>query len=78
MVQQFHAYLADHLKVDEASFTTDLPFIKAMLHFEVDVDLFGIEEARKNLTKVDPQLQVALGTFDEAKALLALPKIARK
>ena len=32
-----------------------------MIHFEVDVDLFGVEEARRNLSKVDPQVQTALG-----------------
>jgi hypothetical protein len=36
----------------------------------VDADLFGIEEARKNLTKIDPQAQGALGFFDEARRLL--------
>ena len=48
----------------------DVAFIKAMIRFEVDVDLFGIEEARRNLSKVDPQVQAALGYFDEAKQLL--------
>ena len=41
-----------------------------MIRFEVDVDLFGIEEARRNLSRVDPQLQQALGYFDEARQLL--------
>ena len=42
-----------------------------MIRFEVDADLFGIEEARRNLSKVDPQVQAALGYFDEARQLLA-------
>jgi hypothetical protein len=41
-----------------------------MIRFEVDVDLFGIEEARRNLTRVDPQLQAALGYFEQARQLL--------
>ena len=41
-----------------------------MIRFEVDVDLFGIEEARRNLSQVDPQVQSALGYFDEARQLL--------
>jgi hypothetical protein len=48
-----------------------------MLHFEVDTDLFGIEEARKNITKVDPQLQAALSSFDQAVHLMQLPKAAK-
>lgn len=72
MVTDFRTYLDEmRVRVDEAAFTADLAFIKAMIHFEVDVDLFGIEEARKAISKVDPQLQAALGYFDEAADLLA-------
>jgi carboxyl-terminal processing protease len=75
IVAEFHKYLADQrVRVDEAAFTTDLPFIRAMIRFEVDVDLFGVEEARRNLSKVDPQTISALGYFDEAKALQSLKK----
>jgi len=49
-----------------------------MIHFEVDADLFGMEEARRNLSRVDPQVQAALGYFDEAKALLTAKKTAGK
>ncbi len=60
------------VRVDEAAFTADQAFIKAMIHYEVDIDLFGIEEARRVVfSKVDPQLQAALGYFGEAKDLLA-------
>ncbi len=58
--------------IDEAAFTSDLAFLKAMIRFEVDVDLFGVEEARRNLSTVDPQVQAALGYFEEARQLLAL------
>lgn len=72
MVTEFREFLiAQRVKVDEAAFKTDAQFIKAMLRFEVDVDLFGVEEARKNLAKTDPQLQGALGHLDEARQLLA-------
>ena len=72
MVQEFHKYLEDsRVRMDEAAFTADLAFIKAMIRFEVDVDLFSVEQARRNLTTVDPQVQAALGYFDEAKQLLA-------
>ena len=75
MVDEFRRYVVDQrVKMDDAAFKTDLPFIKAMIHYEVDVDLFSVEEARKNLTRVDPQLQSALGYFTEAKQLLAMKK----
>jgi len=75
MIDEFHKYLLDQrVKIDEAAFKQDLPFIRAMIRFEVDVDLFGVEEARRNLSKVDPQTISALGYFDEAKGLLALKK----
>jgi carboxyl-terminal processing protease len=73
MVQEFKAFLTDErVRVDEAAFNADAAFIKAMIRFEVDADLFGIEEARRNLVRVDPQAQSALGYFDEARQLLTL------
>jgi hypothetical protein len=75
MVADFKAYIASQrVKIDEAAFQKDLGFIKAMIHFEVDNDLFSFEEARRNLIKVDPQAQAALGYFDEATKLLAMRK----
>ena len=74
MVAEFREFVAgQRLRIDETAFKNDLAFIKAMIRFEVEADLFGIEEARRNLTRVDPQVQSALGYFDEAKALL-IPK----
>ena len=60
------------LKVDEAAWQQDLPFIKAMMRFEIDSDLFGVAVASENLAKVDPQLQFAVGLFSEAEQLLQL------
>ncbi|MCC7009323.1 MAG: S41 family peptidase [Acidobacteria bacterium] len=72
LVQEFRQYLQDQrLSIDEAAFAADLPFIKAMIKYEVDVDLFGVEEARRNLSAVDPQVRGALGFFDDAAKLLA-------
>ncbi len=72
IVEEFHAYLIElRVRVDEAAFKADQAFIKAMIRFEVDVDLFGIAEARRNLSTVDPQVQAALGFFNEARQLLA-------
>ena len=55
---------------DEASWQKDLEYIKAMIHHEIDMDLFGVAAAYTNLAKRDPQLQYALGLFPEAQQLL--------
>ena len=73
ILSEFRDYLVElRVKVDDAALKTDSEFIKAMIRFEVDVDLFGVGEARRNLTKVDPQAQAALGYFAEAAQLLQL------
>jgi carboxyl-terminal processing protease len=72
MVEAFRKYLiAERVRMDEAAFKADEAFLRAMIHFEVDIDLFGAEEARRHLSSVDPQVQVALGHFGEAAKLLA-------
>ena len=43
-----------------------------MIHFEIDVALFGIGEAQKNLICNDPQAQFALAQFAEAVKLTEL------
>jgi carboxyl-terminal processing protease len=71
MLADFSKYLAQQrIKVDAAALESDSAFISAMIHFEVDVDLFGVEEARRNLSKVDPQAQYALTFFGEAQRLI--------
>jgi carboxyl-terminal processing protease len=71
LVDEFRAFIAEQgVKVDDAAFEADRDFVRAMIRFEVDNDLFGVEEARRNLSKVDPQVQSALGFFDEAARLL--------
>jgi carboxyl-terminal processing protease len=65
---------AFNVQIDEAAFKADTAFIKAEIKYEVDNELFGAEEARRNLTKVDPQAQAALNYFDEAAKLLVTKK----
>ena len=60
------------IKWDEAAWKKDQDFIRAMIHYEIDLDLFSVAEARKNLSARDPQLQFALGLFPEAQQLLNL------
>ena len=43
-----------------------------MIRYEIDLDLFGVDAARTNLAKSDPQLQFALTLFPEAEQLLEL------
>jgi carboxyl-terminal processing protease len=77
MVAEFRDFvIAQRVRFNETAFKADGAFIKAMIRFEVDADLFGMEEARRNLTKVDPQVQAALGSFDKASQLLASAKTA--
>jgi carboxyl-terminal processing protease len=71
MMGEFKTFLTDQgVRIDDAAFEADRAFIRAMIQFEVDNDLFGVEEARRNLSNVDPQVQTALGYFNEARQLL--------
>ena len=78
MLDRFMAHVeARGLTVDEAEFADDIDFIRAMIHYEIDKDLFGEIEARRNLFRRDPQAQHALTLFDEAAALLRLSSGSR-
>jgi carboxyl-terminal processing protease len=71
MVAEFKAFAQKSpLKWDEAAFQKDIEFVKAMIQREIDVDLFGVATAFKNIAKRDPQLQFALTQFPEAQQLL--------
>ncbi|MDE3156316.1 MAG: S41 family peptidase [Acidobacteriota bacterium] len=63
-----------HIRIDEAEYQKDLPFIKAMIHYQIDLALFGTQVAREDLIKVDPQAQFALGLFGEAEKLTELSR----
>ena len=66
------------LKIDEEAWKQDEQFIRAMIRFEIDLDLFGAEAARRNLARQDPQLQHAITLFPEAEALMRLGDSAVK
>ena len=71
MVAEFKALAQKSpVKWDEAAWQQDIEFIKAMIQREIDVDLFGVATAYKNLARRDPQLQFALTQFPEAQQLL--------
>ena len=75
MLADFKKYVASkRVVVDEAAWTQDTAFIRAMVRFEVDSAVFGMGVARRRLLDVDPQAQYALGLFPKAEQLLTLAK----
>ena len=77
MVAEFKAFAQKSpITWDEAAWQQDSEFIKAMIQREIDVDLFGVATAYKNLARRDPQLRFALTQFPEAQQLLELSRKA--
>lgn len=75
MVAEFKEHVQNaKVKIDEDAWQKDQAFIRAMIRWDIDVDLFGVETARRNLTQHDPQLQYALSLFLEAQQLLDLSR----
>jgi carboxyl-terminal processing protease len=76
MVADFKNFLTSELKmkVDDAAVAKDLDFIKAMIHYDIDDALFGINERQKNILTRDPQAQFALSQFGEAVKLTELAR----
>jgi carboxyl-terminal processing protease len=80
MVDDFKTYAKTKpVKWDDAAFQADLPFVKAMIRYDIDLALFGVVAARRHLFDVDPQAQYAVSLFREAEQLtqLARTKAAR-
>ena len=75
MLADFRKLLeAQKVRIDEAALQQDADFIRAMIHYDIDVALFGLSEARRNLVAKDPQAQFALQQFGEAARLAQLSK----
>jgi carboxyl-terminal processing protease len=71
MLDAFREHLrAEKIPVDEAGFTQDAAFIASMIRYEINVNLFGVAEARRHLIETDPQATLALGQFPEAERLI--------
>jgi carboxyl-terminal processing protease len=76
MLQDFRSSLqGQRIKVDEEALKADDTFVRAMIHYDIDLALFGVEEARRNLIVRDPQAQFALGQFGEAQKLTELARV---
>jgi carboxyl-terminal processing protease len=70
IVDEFKAFLdTQKVKVDEEAFSTDREFVRAMIRYSIDLQLFGVEAARRRLITSDPQAQFALAQFSEAARL---------
>jgi carboxyl-terminal processing protease len=79
MMTDFRASLAaQKVRIDETSLKQDDGFVRAMIHYEIDIALFGIDEARKNLISKDPQAQFAASQFSEAVRLTELARAKPK
>ena len=75
MIADFREFLrSERYRIDEAQFTQDLPFIKAMIRFRIAEALFGGADARRHLLSVDPQAQLAMEMLPEAEKLQGLRK----
>jgi len=75
MLAEFKAFLVTQkVAADEKSFASDSDFLRALIHYDIDVALFGPSEARRNLVSKDPQAQFALQQFPEAERLGELRK----
>jgi carboxyl-terminal processing protease len=75
MLGEYKALLkSQKITIDEESFAKDNAFIRAMIHYDIDLALFGVEEARRNLVAKDPQAQFALQQFPEAVKLTELAR----
>ena len=71
MIAAFRDHLkADGIAMDDAGFEKDLPFITSMIRYEIDLNLWTVEDARRHLIAIDPQAQLALGCFPEAERMV--------
>jgi carboxyl-terminal processing protease len=75
MLADFKSSLkSQRIIIDEEAFKKDEGFIRAMIHYEIDVALFGVSEARRNLITKDPQSQFALSQFPDAVKLTEMAR----
>jgi carboxyl-terminal processing protease len=78
IMQDFKAFLESRkIRIDAEAFEADQAFIRAMIHHDIDLALFGVAEARRNLLRHDPQANFALRQFDEAVRLTELGQTRR-
>ena len=75
MVADFKTFVTGrNVKIEEADWTKDLEFIRAMIRYNIDESVFDIATARQRLVTVDPQARFAISKFPEAEQLQTLAK----
>ncbi|MEW5984482.1 MAG: S41 family peptidase [Acidobacteriota bacterium] len=75
LLNDYRRHLAsERIPVDEASFARDEAFIRAMIRYEIDLNLWGVSEARRRLIADDPQVQLAVGQFAEAERMVRMAR----
>ena len=57
------------IMIDDDELSKDEVFMRAMIRYYIDLDLFGVGDARRHLVEIDPQATFALSLFADAKAL---------
>ncbi len=60
------------IMIDDDELSKDEVFMRAMIRYYIDLDLFGVGDARRHLVEIDPQATFALSLFADAKALTQL------
>ena len=63
----------ERISIDTDALWEDEAFVRAMIRYYIDLDLFGVVDARRHLVEVDPQATFALSLFTDAAAFRQLP-----
>ena len=75
MVADFKKFVVSkNVKIEEDAWTKDTEFIRAMIRYAIDEQVFDIATAKQHLITVDPQAKFAISKFPEAEQLLTLKK----
>ena len=74
MVADFGEFIStERISIDTDALWEDEAFVRAMIRYYIDLDLFGVVDARRHLVEVDPQAIFALSLFTDAAAFRQLP-----
>ena len=74
MVADFGEFIStERISIDTDALWEDEAFVRAMIRYYIDLDLFGVVDARRHLVEVDPQANFALSLFTDAAAFSHLP-----
>jgi len=74
MVADFGEFIStERISIDTDALWEDEAFVRAMIRYYIDLDLFGVVDARRHLVEVDPQATFALSLFTDAAAFRQLP-----